>query len=349
MRKLDSEQEIISLAAGLRVDWQKNAVENIIALCHAKISKWLKGHPKVQSIGELEKLVCDKVKLVFEEIWTDDDLKKVIQKYVKMGEPIFATLTHDLNKETFATLIERRKVDATSQDRYVAVVDCRGVKSAKKFFTRWHEIAHLLTLQGQLELPLHRSTSHKTPTERLMDVIAGEIGFYEPLFGPLVTGETSRDGKLTFETVERIRLRFCPEASFHATLNACAKRLKSPALVLVVGMGFKKKEEDQLKSQQSELLPIALPKAKLRVLSVASNALAAGSRLQIHRNMQVPSSSLLHKLFIQGEGSLENEIEGRENLRTWLHSDGSCLANVEVQIHARRIQDSLVVLISQVG
>lgn len=345
MKKLDREQEIITLAAGLSVDWQQNAVENIIALCHEKISKWLKGHSKILSISELEKLVCEKVKLVFEEVWTDDDLKKVIRKYVQLGEPIFATLTHDLDNETFATLIERRKIDAASQDRYVAVVDCRGVKSTKKFFTRWHEIAHLLTLQGQLELPLHRSTSNKTPTERLMDVIAGEIGFYEPIFNPLLAEEASKDAGLTFETVERIRLRFCPEASFHSTLNACAKRWKSPALVMTVGLGYKKEEERQIKSRQQELLPVPVPKAKLRVLSVAPNEFAVAGRLRIHRNMQVPSSSLLHQLFFEESKFPNNETNGRENLRTWRHSDGIPLANVEVLMQARRMQNSLVVLV----
>ena len=206
MSKLDSEQAIIKLAAGLQVDWQKNAVQNIIGLCHQKmLSKWLKNSPPIRSIKHLENLVCKKLKLVFEEVWDDEQLNDVIRKYVRLGEGIFATLKDDLNEKTFATLIERRKVDAHSEDRYIAVIDCRGQKGARRFFTRWHEIAHLLTLQGQLELPLHRSTGQKDPTERLMDVIAGEIGFYEPIFLPILNQEIAKDNGLNFETVDRIR------------------------------------------------------------------------------------------------------------------------------------------------
>jgi len=52
--------------------------------------------------------------------------KRIIQKYIKLGEPVFKILITDLGQNTFATLVERRKVDASSKDRYVAVVDCRG-------------------------------------------------------------------------------------------------------------------------------------------------------------------------------------------------------------------------------
>src|ERR1700678_3285623 len=100
MSKLDSEQEIIKLAAGLQVDWQNNAVQNILALCHGKITKWLRDSPKIRSITQLEDLVCDKLKLVFEEVWSDDDLASVIRKYVRQGEAIFGTLTSDLNEAT---------------------------------------------------------------------------------------------------------------------------------------------------------------------------------------------------------------------------------------------------------
>src|ERR1051325_647483 len=210
MRKLDSEQEVLKIAAGLKVDWQQNAVQNIIALCHEKISKWLKGAPKIRSIRELEVLVCQKVKLVFEEVRSDEDLTEIVRKYLGLGEPIFATLKSDLDEKTFATLIERRKIDGNSNDRYVAVIDCRGNKAARRFFTRWHEIAHLLTLQGQLELPLHRSTTDQNPTERLMDTIAGEIGFYDPFFPPILREEVAKERGLTFAAVERIRERFCP-------------------------------------------------------------------------------------------------------------------------------------------
>jgi len=345
MSKLDSEGEILKLAAGLKVDWQQNAVQNIIALCHEKISKWLKGNP-VKSIAELEALVCKKVKLVFEEIRNDEDLARVIRKYLALGEPIFATLKNDLDEKTFAALIERRKIDGSSPDRYVAVIDCRGSKGARRFFTRWHEIAHLLTLQGQLELPLHRSTSDRSPTERLMDVIAGQIGFYDPLFQPILSEETAKAGGLTFAAVERIRESFCPEASFRATLNACVSRFDSPMLLTEFGLGLKKEEEKLIHSSQISLFSVAAPEPKLRVLSVICNAAAKQTHLSIHRNMQVPAGSLLHRFYFGNDHPANDEFQGVENLNIWRHSDGSCLGHVNICIQGRRIEQTVVALIS---
>jgi len=347
MRKLSQEKEVVQLAAVLQVDWRQNAVENIINLCQSKIASWLPKSSKLSSIQELERIVCQKLKLVFEMVWNDDDLTQIIRKYLNLGEPIFGTLKADLDDKTFATLIERRKVNASSPDRYVAVVDCRGVKAARRFFTRWHEIAHLLTLHGQLELPLHRST--KSPTERLMDAIAGEIGFFDPLFNPILVEEMRKEGRLSLTVVESVRERFCPEASFQATLNACVKRCGSPVVVLEVGLGLKKKEEKTLKSCQGELIPSEPPKAKLRVLSVVGNKWATKSNLMIHRNMQVPTSSLIHKLYFQGDPNMVSEGAGYENLAIWRHSDGTALGNIGMFIQAKKLQDSVVAIVTLSG
>jgi hypothetical protein len=344
MRKLDTEHEIIKLAEGLKVDWQQNAVQNIIGLCHEKISKWLRGAVKISSIRELEALICDKVKLVFEEVYSDADLQTIIRKYLNLGEPIFATLKSDLDEQTFAALLERRKVDGNSRDRYVAVVDCRGGKASRRFFTRWHEIAHLLTLQGQLQLPRHRSRNDRSPTERLMDTIAGEIGFYAPLFQPILDEETMKEGGLTFLAVEKIRERFCPEASFRATLNACVNRFGGPILLVEVQLGFKKEEEKQIASQQMNLFSATPPQAKLRVLTGLGNNRARGTQLKIHRNMQVPAASLLYRVF--RDASVGDEATGFENLNIWRHSDGGALANLNIRIRARRNEDSVVAIIS---
>jgi hypothetical protein len=345
MNKLDSEQEIIKLAAGLKVDWQQNAVQNIIALCHEKISKWLKHAPKIRNIQDLEALICEKLMLVFEEVRSDDDLTNIIRKYLGLGEPIFATLKSDLDSKTFATLIERRKIDGKSRDRYVAVIDCRGPKGSRRFFTRWHEIAHLLTLQGQLQLPLHRSTTDRSPTERLMDTIAGEVGFYDPLFRPILRQETCNESSLSFIVVEKIRERFCPEASFKSVLNTCVKRFNRPTLVAEIGMGLKKDEERQMQSSQMDLLPTSCPEPKLRVLSVLGNDVHS-TGLKLHRNMQVPAASLLHRIFLKQDGCDADEVNGTENLNIWRHSDGKALANLDVKIQARRFQDSIIALIS---
>jgi hypothetical protein len=178
-----------------------------------------------------------------------------------------------------------------------------------------------------------------------MDAIAGEIGFYEPLFLPILAQEVAKDGFLTFNTVERVRQRFCLEASFQATLNACVNRLGAPALVIEARLGYKKSEQEELNSHQRQLIPKAPPRAKLRVHSVASNRWAAASRLKVHQNMQVPASSVIHKLHFNDDDIVNREVTGVESLGAWRHSDGSSLANINVRIEARRLPDSVLALV----
>ena len=62
--------------------------------------------------------------------------------------------------------MKRKNVADDAPDRFVAVIDCRGSKLARRFFTRWHEIAHRLTThadQGATE-PAYRS--EQDPIER---------------------------------------------------------------------------------------------------------------------------------------------------------------------------------------
>jgi hypothetical protein len=110
-------------------------------------------------------------------------------------------------------------------------------------------------------------------------------------------------------------------------------------------MGLKKDEERQMQSSQLNLLPPIRPEAKLRVLSVLGNEVQS-TGLKLHRNMQVPAASLLHRFFIKQEGFDGNEMNGVENLNIWRHSDGKALANLDVKIQARRFQDSAITLIS---
>src|SRR5207248_171527 len=110
-----------------------------------------------------------------------------------------------LDDSTFATTYARNHVRRGGR-KYVAFVDCRTQgKAARRFFTRWHEIAHLLTLTKQLVLPFHRSAGDESAEERLMDVIAGEVAFHSSLFQPVLDGELQQLGRLTFAGIERVR------------------------------------------------------------------------------------------------------------------------------------------------
>jgi len=236
--------------------------------------------------------------------------------------------------------------DQRAGDRYVAVIDCRGSKGARRFFSRWHEIAHLLTLYKQMELPFHRSTIDRDPTEKLMDVIAGEIGFYKPIFEPVLISELKNQGQFTFALVENVRSEFCPDASTQATLNACASHIAEPVIVLEIGMSFKKSEMRVLGSEQLALIPEKPPTPQLRALSSMSNAAARKVSLLIPRYMRVPKISILAKVFgAEGNAALASS-EAVEDLAWWTSSDREALPHTQVFVQAVKLGSHVLAIVS---
>jgi hypothetical protein len=345
--RLDLEPEIARMASELKADTSGGAVAGILQFCKRKLRNWISeaGYESL-SLSELQDLVCRKLRLVFEEVRTDLDLHTIIGKYVALGEPVFATLKTDLNDQTFAALLERHNVNARSDCRYVAVIDCRGDKAHRRFFTKWHEIAHLLTLTRQLELPFHRSTTDRSPTERLMDVIAGELGFPEEVMRSPVNEEIALTGRLTFRGVERIRGAACPEASFQATLNACIARWPQPVILVEAGMGHKKSERARLQSRQLSLIPRQAPAQKLRALTAGSNEAARKARFRIDPSMAVPAESVVARRFYGEEvPSLLDDGSVVEDLSIWRHSDGTAVGSGPVRIETRSIGNRIWALI----
>jgi hypothetical protein len=341
---LDQEYEINLLAQGLGVAGRDGgSVNAILDCCRDKIQRWISGAESLTSIAELESLVCTNLRLVIEEVWSDEDLQRLVGKYVSLREFAFAHLPEELDNGTFGALYERRHVNGRSRDRYVAFVDCRTPeKAARRVFTRWHEIAHALTCYQQLQLPLNRTRVKGSPTERMMDLIAGEFNFYPPLFAPVLNAELTRTGKLSFAGVEQVRSNFHPEASFQSTLNACVRRAPYPAAVVEASLEYKNSEIRAMNPLQGVLLDLPpIPKA-LRLTSVAPNVL--GRRLGLHIKLRVPKHSVISKVFYASDefGDTQNGIE---NLGDWTHSSSPPLRRCIVQVEVRKIGNFAIALI----
>ncbi len=347
MAKWDTSPEIVSMALALKLDPRVGAVQEIIRYCEERIAGFVARAGSICSLKALEELVCQNLHLVIEEIWSDEDLQQVIRKYMAKGETAFASLTMQLEGDTFGALMERHQIKAGASDRYVAIIDCRGAKGARRFFTRWHEIAHVLTLVTQLELPFHRSTSTKQdPLERLMDTIAGEVAFYDPLFVPALNAELKTTGWLTFAGVERVRDSICPEASFQSTLIACAKRTATPVIQVEARVEYKKAEKTEMELRQSHMFPHTKPEPKLRAVNAVPNEAARERGFIVHKNMQIPAESLIAVHFHETEGTDASlGIAGIEDFSTWRHSDGTTLGQGKIRVEVRRLAATLLAII----
>ena len=236
----------------------------------------------------------------------------------RWGELVFAHARHALDNWTFAELFERRN-PPDAPDHYVAFIDCRGdEKRARSFFTRWHEVAHLLVLTPRLAPPFNRDSKERCPIERLMDLIAGEIGFYQPVFRPEFEQCVARHGALSYRAIEDLRDAYCPAASFHATAIAAVRAYDRPALLVEARPALKAHEQRALDAGKT--FPGGeQPRARLRAVSVFANDAAKAANLRIDWNMEVPEGSIIARAIEKGD---ESVVCGRENLGDWLHSDG---------------------------
>jgi hypothetical protein len=345
MTRLDAAPEILALAAELGVS-AAAPVDGILDFCRRRIDRWVAEARGVTTIGQLEALVTQRLQMVFEEIRSDADFDRITDQYARVKkDPVFATMRFrfdDAENPTFGALV-KRNVGDDAPDRFVAVIDCRGTKLARRFFTRWHEIAHRLTThadQGATE-PAYRS--EHDPLERMMDEIAGHVGFYGPFFEPVFRDAHASKALLTFETVKAVLDGGFPEASFQATLNACAKRLPTPVLYLEAMLAHKKEVRRRL--QTPSMFGDDPPPGELRAVKVVPNEAAQEDAFMIPTNMRVPQASVIHRLFV---GETASDEPGREDLSQW-ESQGKTLERRAVAVEGRRIADRVIAIIQPVG
>ena len=237
--------------------------------------------------------------------------------------------------EDYGVLYQRHTLSETGEIRYVAFVDCRGRKAQRAYFTRWHEIAHCITTFEQFELPFKRVNGQeilKEPLEKLMDMIAGELGFFPSLFQPVLDREIGGN-RITFGGIENVRTSFCPNASSYATLIACASRVAYPVVVIEAGLAHKKAERLNARATPS-----------LRVLRSMSNTAARSAGMLIHRQWRVPVDSVIARVHAAPVGGMAAGVA--EDLSNWTSSDGSCLGDFHVYVEAKTFGDRVLAIIS---
>lgn len=341
MTRWELAPEISDLAELLGFEGDAPA-ERLLDHCRRRIDDWVAKEGGVTSISALEALVTQRLQMVFEEIRDDVDFDRLTQAYAReKREYVFATMRSkfdDAENPTFGALVLRRNAASDSPDRYVAVIDCRGNKLPRRFFTRWHEIAHRLTTHadGADTEPAYRS--EHDPIERLMDEIAGHIGFYAPIFDPVF--QQSMEGNLlfSFATVESIINQCFSEASFQATLVACTRRLTTPIIYLEAKLDHKK--EVKRKMATPRLFGDDSP-GELRAVKVIPNKSAFENGFMIPTNMRVPAGSAISRLF---ENSLQSSEHAIEDLSEW-ESRGRSLQQQAVAVEARRIADRVIAIV----
>ncbi len=298
--------QYFKLAKDLHLRASDDPVSAIMLYCDRRIKEFLSDMGECNSLSDMLEWVANKAGTVFKIVRSDADLLRIKQEFLDKGEKRFARLETDLSPEVFGITYKRLNAMAW-EPAFVSVIDCRGINAARAYFTKWHEIAHLLTLTQQLRLEFrrtHNSVSGEDPEERLMDMIAGRFGFYAPVFHKLIkTG-------ISFDEIERLRTELCPEASMQATIINFVRHWSTPCILIKAEVGFNSREESRLRQGAFDF--VELPQAVLRAVRATANDEARAIGFHLFDNMRVPDESVISKVFQNGESA-----EAIEDLSWW--------------------------------
>lgn len=347
--KLKDSPIVIKIANDLGLKRKQNAERAIRNYCLRKVKGIVSAFGEITDLNQLLNVVSSHLQMKFEEIHDDEDLSLITQKYLKRGELIFSNLHRELDDETDGILIRLNQAKAW-EPKYVAVINCRGNKIYRAYFSKRHEVGHLLTTPPtQMTFQFRRTpVFKKAPEEQIVDRVAGDFAFYEKIFSPALERETAQDNRLTFSAVERLRMTVCEGASRESTLRAAIRQVPAPQILVIAGLGYKKSEERLVNSRQMGLFANKDLKIepKLRALEVMPSKVATDTGLRIHKNMRVPEKSIIFKAHeeLTNLGQTYTECE---NLSWWEHSKGR-LKNTAIYVEAKKSGDKAFALVCKV-
>lgn len=139
--RLDSKPQIWKLASDLRLPSGNSPTGSILRFVKRRVRQIAKKF-SCQGLQSLLAATAAEVDTVFEEVNSDGDLQQIRAKYVKRGEVGFANLEADLRGSDDYAITIRRINREEWEPLFVSVIDCRGGKAFRAYFSKWHELAH---------------------------------------------------------------------------------------------------------------------------------------------------------------------------------------------------------------
>ncbi len=308
----------------------------IVEYCRRQVSLLTAEHGLPSTAGELLERVAGCLDVEFVEIHSDEDLTHLLDRIPLQAEPALVRVATEFDDETDAITI-RRLSPQPWERRYLSVINCQGRHFSRRYFTKWHELAHRLVDGEQLALAFRQTTvERKEPGEILVDKVAGELAFFPDIVSSPVHGILRNFG-VTFEAVEELRQSVVMEASRQATALALIRYAGFPAWYLRCAVNMKPTES----RTASHLKGIAKPVPKLRVIEVSPNAEAIRLGIRIHQWMRVPESSLVSLAHKSGLDQI-----GTEQLDEWETSTGGPVGYGRLLVDAKVLGDDVYALAS---
>ena len=345
MSPIRSDPKIRELARQFGFDIRGDCAKRLRDHALSKVREWTEVLA-VESAGTLLQIVAGMLSLQVIFIHNNDDLQRLGAQHGDDWPSLAKQLRDEfIDRDTMGLLLAHPSPKHGSH-RNFAFIDARGGRSARAYFTAWHEIAHLLLQPPQLSFSGFRRinldmATAKDPIEALVDQVAGELAFYEPFVTPGLARELKLIGCLTLDGISRIREAVTPEASFSATAHALVRMMDEPIAFLVADMRLKLSEARELASDQLTLIGRPAPQEKLRVVSAFPNQLAKEAGFKIFQHMRVPEDSVIAAAYHEAVfGSLERIEEQGD----W-ESSGRQLSQLRLRVEARKFGSVVYALI----
>lgn len=322
--RLNANATVRVLAHDLGLTSTVRPVQQITQFCEHRIARWLAELPGEHDATTILNIAAAKLSTTIIEVHTDVDLIALQQRYVSQGEPGFAFLKSDFDSGVLGITLRLLKRKAF-EPMFVSVINCIGRNCERAYFTKWHELVHLLTLTDQTRLAFkrtHADCSQKDPEEALVDVVAGSLAYHPNLLRPYARK------RLSFALVDEIREKVFPVSSRQAALLGITHQWPKPCVLLRVDLAGKH----------------GSPSRELRAVTARPNPAAVHEGVVVIPKFRVPRNSVIWAAFHDGS-LIGTEIQ--EPLELWTSSDGSQWSGGHFHIDMQRGYDGMQVLLSK--
>lgn len=321
MMNLAHHPKLSQLARNLQIPESGDSLRELREHAIKRVQRMLDEWSGVETLEDLRLLVSDRLSVKLELLRSDEDVDRIAKEY-RHFLARFRKLLHAefLTGTTEGLLIDNP--DPQSGGRaYLAVIDARGQRAPRAYFTAWHELAHLLLcppqqllLEGFRRAPI-ADMKLKDPLESAVDQIAGLLAYWEPLFFPALAEAVG--SQLSFDGIERAALTVAPGASLYSASLAAIRLWREPAIFVTAELGTK-----------TDGTGLAL-----RLQAVIPNEKSNSVDCRIRKNMRVPADSVLSKAFADPIGT---EWGANEDQSDWEVSGHGHLSATPWRVQAIR-------------
>jgi hypothetical protein len=280
---IDRDPEVQGIAKGLKITGG-DLKAKLCAAAVERVAREMERYGIVpETLDDVHSLVLNMTGVRVERIADETDLVRVSKTHRKRHAAIGVQLELEFAKNTEALVFRDEGADAR-QPTFTAVIDARGERSFRAWFAERHEPAHLLIPDPSGKLAWRRTTEDRPePVEQVVDAIASQVGFWEPLVRPALALALTT-GASVFEAFEAVRRDLAPNASMEASYRALTRLVEFPLVVLRTDLGCRRSDP---KNEQGTLA--------LRATTLIWNEAAERAGITVWQNFRIPSHSVIHE------------------------------------------------------